>query len=80
MSGITSEIWGLTRKMDVVHYFRDGRSICPTSKGHGHGWLFVSRPDWTPEHPFTCEKCRKILDFEKKESQVSPVSPLSPAS
>ncbi len=60
-------LWGLTKKTDVTHCFRKKRTICPTSKGQGHGWLFVPRPDWDPTHPLTCKNCLKILEFEERE-------------
>lgn len=69
-------IWGLTKKADVVHAFRNNHTVCP-SKGGYHSWLFVARPDWNPDHPLTCKYCRCLLVFEEKERAVSPISPTS---
>jgi hypothetical protein len=75
------DTYGLTKKMDFIHYFRNGHTICPTSKGRGHAWLFVARPDHVPScGDLTCPACLKLLEFEAREQSKTPESPLSPES
>jgi hypothetical protein len=74
---MTEDVWGITRKMDEIHFFRNGRKLCP---GHSqrHGWLFIARPNWQPYFPNTCKFCLKILELEQLEqSLVSQQSPFS---
>jgi len=80
-------VWGLTRKKDLAHYFRKRKAlngnladmtIHPTSKGRGHAYLFVPRPDWDPTHPLTCKDCLELLEFEKEcEGMEPPKRPVS---
>lgn len=38
------------------------KSLCPTSKGGKHGYLFVPFPTWVPtKDPPTCQKCLESL-------------------
>lgn len=84
---MTDGVWGLTRKMDIVHIFRkripsNGKyyadmTIHPTSKGRGHGYLFIPRPGWDPHHPLTCPECLKLLEFEQEVQEKTPL-PVSP--
>jgi hypothetical protein len=74
--------YGLTKKTDFIHFFRNNHTICPTSstsKGKGHAWLFVARPDHVPTPgDLTCPACLKILEFEAREARGKP--PHSPQS
>jgi hypothetical protein len=71
MTGANSETWGITRKLDLVHYFRNSRTICE-GKNHRKGWLFIARPDWTPTAPDTCPVCLRVLELEQIEQGVQP--------
>jgi len=62
--------WGRTKKMDTVHYFRTNRTLCPNTKSKKHGWLFIPRPNWSPDLPGTCPICVQMLQDEKTEEQA----------
>lgn len=62
-------VWGITRKMDLVHFFRGKRTICE-GRNHKRGWLFIARPEWVPDAPETCPVCLKQLRLDKIEEQA----------
>jgi len=72
MTGANSETWGITRKLDLVHFFRNKKTVCEGNKNHRHGWLFIARPNWVPGARDTCPVCLKVLDLEQIEQGVQP--------
>jgi hypothetical protein len=56
-------VWGITRKMDLVHLFRGKRTVCQGAH-HERGWLFMARPNWQESKGRKpCPECIK----QKKE-------------
>ena len=62
-------VWGITRKMDFVHWFPDKKTLCE-ARNHKKGWLFIVRPNWSPDAPGTCSICLRLLELEKIEEQA----------
>ncbi len=51
-------VWGRARNLNGVHWFdENGKSLCEDRNGR-HLKLKYPRPDWPPEHPATCERCK----------------------
>jgi hypothetical protein len=74
---VNAGIWGITRKMNIVHCFRDGRVIHPTGPCGKRGWLFMPRPKWNTAAPDTCPICLRVLELEQIEESLSKLSELS---
>lgn len=49
-----TEGWGKTRRSQKVHFYHDGHTFC----GLSHR-MDISFPEWNPQEPETCNKCRE---------------------